>query len=157
MKVVYLHHAERDHNHVDPNDYSKDRITDLGTKEANVIGKVLSKNKYTCIYTSPYTRCVETAKIINKYLHVPIYEMEEFNEWQKGENKVQFLKRNIKGLKEVVSKHNPDDSVICITSGVNLTAFVCFFYHVKVSSKLTIVQGASMSPVNFFTKEGECD
>ena len=157
MKVVYLHHAERDLNHVDSNDFSKDIITKDGIKEAKIVGKLLSKNEFTCIYTSPYTRCVETAKIINEFLHVPIYEMEEINEWQKGENKTSFIKRNIKGIKKIVEKHNPNDSVICITSGVNLTAFVCYFYHVKISNNLTLVQGATMSPVNFFTKEGECD
>ena len=55
--------------------------------------------------------------------------MEEINEWQKGENKTSFIKRNIKGIKKIVDKHKPSDSVICITSGVNLTAFVCYFVH----------------------------
>ena len=83
MKVVYLHHAERDLNHVDSNDFSKDTITKDGIKEAKIVGKLLSKNEFTCIYTSPYTRCVETAKIINEFLHVPIYEMEDINESEK--------------------------------------------------------------------------
>ena len=157
MKIVYLHHAERDLNHIDINDFSKDTITERGKKEARLIGKLLSRGEYTCIYTSPYNRCVETAEIINEYLNVPIYEMEELNEWQKGETKNKFIKRNIRGLKGIVGTHKKDDNIICITSGVNLTAFICFFYNVKVTNHLTLTQGATMSPVNFFTKEGECD
>ena len=37
MKVVYLHHAERDLNHVDSNDFSKDTITKDGIKEGMAV------------------------------------------------------------------------------------------------------------------------
>ena len=157
MKIVYVHHAERDLNHIDPSDHSKDVITKSGAKEADMVGKLLSKYKYTCIYTSSYKRCTMTAEIINKYLNVPIYVMDEFDEWRKGEVKKEFLKRNMKGIKKIVDNHDPDDKVICITSGVNLTAFVCYFYNVKLHNGLPLVQGAAMSPVNFYTREGECD
>ena len=45
MKIVYVHHAERDLNHVDPSDHSKDVITKNGAKEADMVGKLLSKYK----------------------------------------------------------------------------------------------------------------
>ena len=37
-----------------------------------------------------------------------------------------LLKRNMEAIDYIVNKYNEEDNIICITSGVNFSAFVCY-------------------------------
>ena len=151
MKIVYIHHAERaiGENHLDPILRNEEDITELGVKEAEIIAEHLSHQKVTAIYTSPYLRCRHTAEILNAKHNVEIIEEPRFNECDYKEPWKDLLKRNCAALKDIVKKYNDDDIILCVTSGVNLSAFVCFFYGIRPSKRVPMCQGASMSPVNF--------
>lgn len=72
MKLIYVHHAERD---VSSNVEKQEQdITEAGMKEASLLAEKLKQLKVTAIYTSPYLRCKHTAEILNQYIQVPIYE-----------------------------------------------------------------------------------
>jgi len=148
-----MHHAEREigKNHGDQILRQLEDITENGKEEAEKLAEKFKGNlqniKY--IYTSPYARCKHTAEIINKYLNVPIIEDERFNEMQRGEEWKDLLKRNIDALDDIVNKHGNDDNVICITSGVNLSAFICYFYNIKPSNDVPWSQAINITPINF--------
>lgn len=151
MRIIYMHHAERDigPNHSDPVLRQEEDITKLGIKDAEVIAKRMSKVNITAIVTSPYIRCKHTAEIINKYHNVPIIEDERFNESEHHEEKVHLLKRNMEAIDDIYNKYNDDDIILCVTSGINLTAFVCYFYGIEPTNETPLSQAADISPINF--------
>ena len=161
MKVIYMHHAERDskkENIGHPELKKLEDITERGIKEAKILSEYLkNRTDIKAIYTSPYIRCKHTADIINSYINIPIIEDERFNEIQKGEEWGHFLQRNINALKELDDKYTKDDTIICVTSGVNLTAFVCYFYDVESTNDTKACQGFSISPVNFVSNGSNVD
>ena len=161
MKVVYMHHAERDakkENIGHPELRKLEDITERGLQEAKILSeKLKGRTDIKVIYTSPYLRCKHTADIINSFLHVPIIEDERLNEIQKGEKWEHFLERNINALKELDNKYTKDDTIICVTSGVNLTAFVCYFYDIEPTNDTKACQGFSISPVNFVSNGSNVD
>lgn len=163
MRIIYMHHAERKigENHHDPKLKQLDDITENGVKEAELIAERLKENNpnVKAIYTSPYLRCRHTAEIVNKYLNVPIIDDERFNEINKGEKWKEVLKRNMQAIDDIVNKHDNDDTIICVTSGVNLSAFICYFYHIRPSNKVPWTQAFNMSPINFGVekKKGKYD
>ncbi len=151
MKIIYVHHAERDigPNHTDPILRQKEDITKLGVEQAELLSKRMSNTKITAIVTSPYLRCKHTAEIINKYHNLPIVEDERFNESEYHEEKVHLLKRNMEAIDDIVKKYDDDDLVVCLTSGVNISAFICYFYGIKPSNDVPWTQAADISPINF--------
>lgn len=169
MKVFYIHHAERKFG-TPPS--QNDGITDTGKKEANVVAKLFLEAKdnginIAAIYTSPYFRCKETAKIINKFINAPIFEDERLNEFVSERQAVKYglpsdnvetwehcQMRVISCIKDIVFKHTDDDIVVCVTSGVNLTAFISLAYKIKPGNNLPFPQVPSCSLIGFdITKE----
>ena len=160
MKTIYFHHAERNvRKNVSDELRQLDGITRNGKKEAKLLGKRFKNNNrnVVAIYTSPYLRCKLTANLINMYLNVPIIEDQRINEWNKNETKYEFLKRNIEFLKEKDNEYKSNETIICITSGVNLTAFICYFYNIKPTEEIPLVQAFGCSPVNFVSKNSLVD
>lgn len=161
MRIIYFHHAERKirKNIHDEQLRQLDGITRNGRKEAVLLAKKFKKNQRNvkAIYTSPYLRCSLTAKILNKYLNVPIIEDERINEWKKQETKKEFLKRNINFLEEKNMEYKDDDAIICVTSGVNLTAFFCYFYGIEPNNDIILSQAFGCSPINFVSKHSKLD
>ena len=153
MKIIYMHHAERNigDNHYDPVLRQLEDITEVGIKDAELISKRFEKQNITAIVTSPYLRCKHTAEIINKYHNVPIIEDERFNEKEVDEEWKDLLKRNMDAIDDVVKKYNDDDIIVCITSGVNFSAFVCYFYDITPSNDVPWSQAGDISPI-IFTK-----
>lgn len=153
MKIIYMHHAERDigSNHNDPKLRQLEDITEIGAQEAELLAKRLEKQKITAIVTSPYLRCKHTAKIINKYHNAPIVEDERFNEMNRGEEWKNLLERNIQAIDDIVKTYDDDDVIICVTSGVNFSAFVCYFYNIEPTNEVPWSQAGDISPI-IFTK-----
>ena len=163
MKIIYVHHALREIGNPPTQD---DKIQPLGLKDAEITAELLKtmseKAKFKAIYTSPYYRCSKTAEIINKHLKLPIYEDDRLNEFNNVfdviEGKQSVLKtetwtecqtRIRNAIKDIVLKYNENDTVICVTSGVNITAFIGLAFNIPVSEDLPYPWVPSCSPIGF--------
>lgn len=165
MKIFYVHHAVRAKGNPPS---QEDGITPLGKKDTKLVAEMFeiyqkAGRNIKAIYTSPYFRCKETARRINKYIKVPIIEDERLNEFgsvyalvkgdatqSKGkESWEECQKRIIDCLKEITFKYDDNDTVLCVTSGVNITAFIDVAYKIKPSNNLPFPMVFSCSPVGF--------
>ena len=152
MKIVYVHHAERD---IDKSVLGEEQgITGNGLKELELLVEKIPLLNPTAFYTSSYKRCLITTEILNREVNVPIIEEERFNEYDGGsETYKEFLERNIEAIKDIENKYSSDDVIICVTSGVNLSAFVCYFSGNTPSSDSIKCQALRTSPVLFTTDQ----
>lgn len=159
MKIIYVHHAERNVGkyHNDKELRQLEDITENGIKDAELVAELFKNAKVRAVYSSPYLRCMHTANIINKYIKAPIFEENRFNEMSGEETWVKFLKRNMSAIDDIVKKYGEDDIIICVTSGVNFSAFVCYFYEITPTSKTTWSQGINCSPINFYINTKKID
>lgn len=165
MKIFYVHHALRQRGNPPSQD---DKILPLGIEDAETTAKIFkimsdqSKSTFRAIYTSPYYRCAKTAEIINKYTNLPIYEDSRLNEFNrvfevledgqsviKTETWTECQTRIRKAIKDIVFKYNDDDAIICVTSGVNITAFIGLAYNIPISENLPFPSVPSCSPIGF--------
>ena len=148
MYIVYCHHAQRAHT-----GSQEDDLTSLGRRDADLVGEFMKQiPNVKAIYTSPYFRCQETAKIINKSLNVPIIEEDRFNEFVSKENKetwVDLQKRVIAAIKDIIAKYNDEDSIICVTSGVNIVGFLDWSLGLQPSENMPFLGIISCSPIIF--------
>lgn len=152
MKIIYMHHAERNiSENNNPKLKQYEDITEVGIQEAELLSKRLKNQNITAIITSPYLRCKHTAEIINKYHNSPIIEDERFNEMNSREEWKDLLKRNMEAIDNAVNKYTDDDTIVCITSGVNFSAFVCYFYGIEPTNDVPWSQAGDISPI-IFTK-----
>ncbi len=163
MKIIYVHHALRDLGNPPS---QEDDILPLGVKDAEITAELLKimsvHSKFKAIYTSPYYRCKKTAEIINKHLNLPIYEEPRFNEFSKVFQVLQKEKSITKteswidcqirirdAIKDIVNKYDDNDTVICVTSGVNITAFISLAFKMQPSEHLPFPLVPSCSPIGF--------
>jgi broad specificity phosphatase PhoE len=156
MKILYVHHAERDRI-TKCNDRQLQDITENGIKETKILGEKLKNLNLNikAIYSSPYLRCMHTAEIINNYINVPIYEESLFNEMNSYETWKEFSLRNMKAIDNIINKHNEEDFIICISSGVNLSPFIYYFNNISPTNDSPKIQALTTSPVLFST-DGSC-
>lgn len=156
MKIIYMHHAERDRSsnaEWGTIERTFDDITEMGQKQAELLALRLKDLKIRMIISSPYLRCMHTAEIINKYHDLQIKEDSRFNEIQKNEEWTSFLKRNMEAIDDIVNVHSEDDTILCVTSGVNISAFICYTYNLEPSNDLPWSQAGDISPVIFDIKK----
>jgi len=163
MKIIYVHHALRQVGNPPTQD---DKLQPLGIKDAKITAKLLKnmskKSNIKAIYTSPYFRCAKTAEIINKYLQVPIIEELRLNEFQnvfeaveggkpvvKKESWLQCQTRIREAIKDIVDKFDDNDAVVCVTSGVNITAFISLAFKLKPNESFPLPWVPSCSPIAF--------
>lgn len=165
MKIIYVHHALRQKGNPPT---QEDGIQPLGIKDAEVTAELLktmsdnSKSKFKAIYTSPYFRCAKTAEIINKHINLPIFEEPRFNEFNNVFNAVNGNKtitetetwsecqtRIREAIKDIVFKYDDNDTVICVTSGVNISAFIGLAYKIPISEDIPFPWVPSCSPICF--------
>lgn len=163
MKIFYCHHALRDKSSPPS---QNDGLKKLGKEDASLVAKLLKDGSdnglnIKAIYSSPYFRCMETARLINQEIQVPIYEDVRFNEFEnvhklvKGETSINGEKwtdcqlRIIEAIKDIVDKYNEKDAVICVTSGVNISAFIALAYGLKPSEDMPYPMVPSCSLVGF--------
>ena len=156
MKIIYMHHAERDKSSLaewGSLERTFDDITENGKKQAELLAERLKNEKISAVISSPYLRCMHTSEIINKYHNLKILKDDRFNEIQKGEDYLSFLKRNMEGIDEIVKSYSDDDVILCVTSGINISAFICYTYNINPSNDLPYSQAIDLSPVIFNVKK----
>ena len=152
MRIIYVHHAQRD---ASEGLNQNNDITELGFRDAQIQAEMLSsltKLNYKAIYTSPFYRCRKTADIINAKFNLPIFEDERLNEFQrktKDETWVDVQTRIAECLKDIVDRYEENDVVICVTSGVNVAAFINLAYKLKPSENAPFIGISSCSPLGF--------
>lgn len=152
MNIIYCHHALRD---IKGNPTQEDDITLLGEEDAKLVAKVLElgakKEKFKAIYTSNFFRCEKTANIINKHLNLPIIKDFRLNEFGsiKNETWIDLQNRVREVIKEIVFKFNDDETVVCVTSGVNVVAFMSLVFGLKPDEKAPFIGVPSCSPMIF--------
>ena len=151
MQLLYVHHADRNRDKNIPR--QEQDITENGIKEAELLAQKLKQisHKVTAIYTSPYDRCRHTAEIINEYIHAPIYEEVRFNEMKNGETWKELQVRNMEAIDDIVNNYHDNELVICVSSGVNLSAFIYYFTGIKPDNTNPWIQAVTCSPVLFST------
>ena len=151
MKIIYCHHAQRD---VNPKKLRSqdDDLTENGIKDAALDGEILANQKIDAIYTSNFYRCKKTAQIINRTLNVPIIEEERFNEVGsvEGEEWKDALQRNIDAIENIIEKYNDDATILCLTSGINLSAFVCWNLKLKPNKNFPFMGATNCAPITFY-------
>lgn len=151
MKIIYCHHAERQ---VDTRKRrsQQDDITENGFKDAQLVAELLKDQKIDAIYTSNFYRCRKTAQIINSKIEAPIFEEERFNEVGsiEGEDWKDCLVRNINALNDILQKYNDDATILCVASGVNLSAFVCWNLGLKPTKDLPFIGATNCAPIVFY-------
>ena len=152
MKILYVHHAERDRT-INTKDRQLQDITEVGIKETKILGEKLKNLNLNikAIYSSPYLRCIHTAKIINDYINVPIYEEPLFNEMKSSETWQEFSIRNMEAIDNIINNHQENDFIICISSGVNLSPFIYYFNNISPNNDSPKIQALTTSPVLFST------
>ena len=145
MIITYMHHADRDMSKGRSQD---NPITKLGIKEASAIGEIISTKKtdITCIYTGDYIRYRQTNELINKFVQAPIIVDSRLNEIDC--NGKEYERRLHEFLRDIIAKHNNDDMIVCMTSGVALGCFMSFFFKEPIKG-FEYAQGATVSPVLF--------
>lgn len=163
MKIIYVHHALREKGNPPS---QNDNIQPLGEKDAEIVAELLKmmpeKYNVKAIFTSPYYRCAKTAEIINSYIQVPIFEEPRFNEFNNVFNVVEGKKSTGKteswlecqlrirdAIKDIVDKYEDKGAVVCVTSGVNITAFISLAFKIKPSEDLPFPMIPSCSPIGF--------
>ena len=58
-------------------------------------------------------------------------------------------------LLEIIQKYDESDTIVCVTSGVNLSAFICLFYNIPSSDNLPFPLVPSCSPIGFDIKKSD--
>ena len=168
MKIFYVHHALREKSNI-PN--QKDDIVKTYEKDAKLVSKLFllaTKNGFNikAVYTSPYLRCKKTAELVNQYIKVPVIEDERLNEFaserqakkyglplSETESWTNCQARIMSCLKDIVEKYDDTDAVICVTSGVNIAAFINLAYQIKPSEQVPFLLVPSCSPIGFEIKK----
>lgn len=156
MKIIYMHHAERDKSsnaEWGSLERTFDDITEIGKKQAELLAERFKNEKISAIISSPYLRCMHTAEIINKYHNIQIKQDSRFNEIQKNEEWESLLKRNMEAIDDIVKSYSDDDVILCVTSGVNISAFICYTYNIIPTNDVPFSQACDISPVVFNIKK----
>ena len=157
MQIIYVHHGHRAKGFPRSQD---EGLTEIGQKDTELVAELLKdlkgKSNPKAIYTSQFFRCTKTAENINKHLSLPIIVDTRLDEFEsiKGETWTDLLNRVIESLKDIIKKHDNNDTVIVVTSGVNLSAFICLNFGLTPSENIPMLAVPSCSPIGFnFDKE----
>ena len=153
MNIIYCHHANRNKSKMPSN---ADDITPIGEQDAQIVAELLKMAKdsgvmVAGIYTSNFYRCVRTAHLINKHIDAPIMEEARLNEFGsvEGESWLDAQLRVKEVILELIEKHKDSDTVICVTSGVNIAPFICLNFGIDIDENTPFVRVPSCSPIMF--------
>ena len=150
MKIIYIHHGNRLKTNV-----IQDDLSVLGEEDCLFVSKLLNnpevKASAKAIYSSTHFRCKKTADIINSHLNLPIIADSRLNEYKSFENETweNCLNRIINCIDDIIEKYSPNDTVICVTSGVNISAFICKAFNIIPTNNTPFIKVPSCSPMIF--------
>ncbi|MBE5738885.1 MAG: histidine phosphatase family protein [Clostridiales bacterium] len=152
MKIIYIHHGNR--KKCNPSTQNDD-LTEIGYKDCELTAELFNNDKIKksikAIYTSPFFRCKKTAEIVNTYMNAPIICEDRLNEYKSmgEESWVECQNRIIEFIDEIITKYDNADTILCVTSGVNIGAFVVKFFGLNSSENIPFLGVPSCSPIIF--------
>ncbi len=158
MQIIFCHHAHRDKS---KGLNENDGLTKIGVKDAKNTAKLLSEahkiRPINAIYSAPLFRCTKTAEIINKYIKLPIFTDERLNEqdFKNNESWLDTQNRVREFLLEIIKKHDENDIVVCVTSGINVMAFIQLALNIPASPDAYKIGVPSCSPLVFNYKKAD--
>lgn len=150
MKIIYIHHGNRLKTNA-----IQDDLSVLGEEDCLFVSKLLNnpevKASAKAIYSSTHFRCKKTADIINSHLNLPIIADSRLNEYKSFENETweNCLNRIINCIEDIIEQYSSDDIVICVTSGVNISAFICKAFNITPTNNTPFIGVPSCSPMIF--------
>jgi len=135
-KIYLIRHGHTDNEGIF-DCYSSISINQQGKKASVTLGKWLNQSSIDIIYSSPITRALETAEVINKYLQVP-HRVEkgfreiDFGDWQ-GKSYREIFNQSPNYLDEVGKKRG----LFTFPNGENIAQFNHRVWHAleKVTNK----------------------
>lgn len=154
MNIIYCHHA----NHILQNDLMEnENISDLEVKDATLCSQLISKTisenglNIKAIYTPNNNISKKTAEIINSKLNVPIILDKRFDEYRSRESEswVECQNKIMNAVKDLISIYDNNDTIICVTSGVNIAGFINVAYGLKSSRNAPFLNILSCTPILF--------
>ena len=153
MNIIYCHHANRNKSKIPS---QLDDITPIGEQDAMVVSELLQMAKSNkvdikAIYTSTYYRCTKTADLINAKIKAPIIQDDRLNEYGsvEGETWLDTQLRVKDMILEIIDTYEDSDTIICVTSGVNIAPFICLNFGVEIDENTPFVRVPSCSPIMF--------
>ena len=154
MKIVYVHHGSRKMSNPPS---QNDDLSKLGVRDCEIAAQLFeaAKSKIKAIFTSPFFRCKKTAEILNKHLNVPIVEDQRLNEFGSVQNEswVDLQQRVEKCINHILNTFDDEDMIVCVTSGVNICAFINKAYNLPPSNDAPFLGVPSCSPIIFNYKK----
>lgn len=109
MKVLFLRHGQAEHNVAfqteGPRAYKNPRyqdsaLTEVGEFQASAIAKTLSEFPIDCIFTSPLTRCIQTALQVQAFFpRAPMFAVDALIEEQ-GDEEICNVRKPLEDLQE---------------------------------------------------------
>ena len=106
MIIYFVRHGETEWNKKEIVQGHKDSpLTLRGRNNAEKLGRILRDKNIEIIYSSDLGRCVQTSKVINKWLKVKIIKTKELRERNFGD----FNGRPNRKVKETLDLNNPDE------------------------------------------------
>lgn len=151
MKIIFVHHA---HRKKDKTGKQLDKVTNIGKQDIKTTAKIMKAGKqqginFKAVFCAPTKRHIDTAKAIGKRVSAPVFTDNALNEKQSTENwlKTQVRVRNFIG--EILHTYKPEDAVVCVTSGVNVVAFLQIIFKLKPSPDAPFIGVPSCSPLVF--------
>ena len=149
MQIIYIHHGFIDKS--TPHSQQKS-LHKLGKKDVKLVAELLNifqaqSNSIKAIYSSPYLRCEQTAKIANKHLKLDIVYDDRLNEIEKTETLVDLYARTREFVADIVHKYDKKDSAVCVTSGLNIVPFIFLSYNLPMHNDMPTIGVPSCSPI----------
>ncbi len=144
MKILYVHHGLRDHGQADG-------LLPLGMDDARLVARLLHQSNlnFVAIYAADNFRCRQTAELINSFINVPILTEKRLDEYRGNETWAECQERIGEAVGDIVDKYAQSDCAICVTSGVNIAAFINLAYGLAPSENAPFITVPSCSPILF--------
>lgn len=73
----------------------------------------------------------------------------------KDETYSDMLKRTAGVIDDITNKFEDTDSVICVSSGINVSAFICRSFNLAINENIPKIGIPSLSPLIFEIKKGK--
>lgn len=94
LNILFARHGQTDFNVEDRVCGRSDvSLTEEGVRQARRLGLALKDKKIDLILSSPLSRAMETARIINSYLNLPLITENRLTEWDYGDYEAMPLEK----------------------------------------------------------------
>jgi broad specificity phosphatase PhoE len=111
MIVYLIRHADRLKEEKSP----KSPITEKGVAQAEAVSKRVSKLNIDVIYSSSFTRALQTAEIISKELNKPIEVWDHLIESDSDVETFEHLNERAEEILKHLISHHKDQKILCVS------------------------------------------